>query len=101
MTPYSSQATVSVDITTLSRGKSGAITGVIRLALGPLSFPDDSWNDFPVILLTWWLQALHALRTGSASQAECHFMDGPHIFVLKRATQGWHLQAFTEENLLT
>src|SRR5215831_16891236 len=54
------------------------ITGEIWLQVGDFSFPAQSWSDFPVIILSWWLDALMLLR--SRRNAEFLFMDGPYLF---------------------
>ena len=54
------------------------ITGEIWLQLGSFAFPSESWSDFPVIILSWWLDALVSLR--STGYAEFLFMDGPLLF---------------------
>ena len=54
------------------------ITGEIWLQLGSVAYPSQSWSDFPVIILSWWLDALASLR--STGNAEFLFMDGPHLF---------------------
>jgi len=54
------------------------ITGEIWLQLDDFSFPSQSWSDFPVIILGWWLDALTLF--GARRNAEFLFMDGPHLF---------------------
>jgi hypothetical protein len=54
------------------------VTGEIWLQLRDFPFPSQSWSDFPVIILSWWLDALASLR--SAGNAEFLFMDGPYFF---------------------
>jgi hypothetical protein len=59
------------------------ITGEIWLEVGDFSFPSQSWSDFPVIILSWWLDALDMLHTAN-STTEFLFMDGPYSFTVSR-----------------
>jgi hypothetical protein len=58
------------------------ITGEIWLDVDGFAFPSQSWSDFPVIILSWWLDALQSVR--SVGNAEFLFMDGPHLFDVVR-----------------
>jgi|SRR5215831_2361335 len=73
---------VMVRVTAGSFEKRLNITGEIWLQLGSFSFPSQFWSDFPVIILSWWLDALLSLR--SVGNAEFLFMDGPHSFQIGR-----------------
>ena len=81
---------VSVDTSTLSRGRLGNITGVVFLAHARWAFPERAWNDFPVIVIAWWLEALSSREQ---NQVECAFMDGPFAFRVSRASGGkWRIE---------
>jgi hypothetical protein len=42
------------------------------------SFPDNRWNDFVVVVLTWWLDSFdRGLREGPGCSFRLRFMDGP------------------------
>jgi hypothetical protein len=71
---------VVTDPQTLSRSASGAITGrlVLRSQVG--SFPDEQWSDFPVVVLSWWINGLRELVAAERSSFEGMFMDGPFAF---------------------
>ncbi|WP_157759091.1 hypothetical protein [Cystobacter fuscus] len=71
---------VQAEVGTLEIARSGRITGVIMLRDEDRSFPDDEWNDTPVVVLGWWLEELTRLFSGKASTAQCRFMDGPFAF---------------------
>ena len=78
----SSNVEVVVEPNTLRRSPVGAITGHLWLRWAEADgssrhFPEAGWADFPVPVLSWWLQALGELKIGSG--AEFRFMDGPHI----------------------
>jgi hypothetical protein len=66
------------DSTTLHQGKMGSVTGVVYFDFGSVGqFPMFRWNDFVVVVLTWWMAALEELNLGS-EQACFRFMDGPY-----------------------
>jgi hypothetical protein len=68
---------VKVDTQTFAV-QSGTVTGRIYLKCSDdLCFPERDWNDFPVIILTWWLDAMFAFVTALAPAVQLHFMDGP------------------------
>lgn len=48
---------------------------------GDVSFPEDYWDDFSAIVLSWWLNDATMLLAGSSSTF--HFMDGPYIVEAK------------------
>lgn len=75
-----SPVAVMVDSDSLAISRSGAITGRIWIEVDDAAFPEAGWSDFPVVLLTWWLEQLSTLVDGSSSSAELRFMDGPFAF---------------------
>lgn len=54
--------------------KSSALTGVIAVSYRDGWFPEANWNDFPAVLLNWWLDEIQTGR----EEATLRFMDGPH-----------------------
>lgn len=78
--------TIIIDTGSLARSPSGAITGTIYLQSGDLAFPEVTWNDFPAVLLGWWLDALGRLIAGERSQS-LRFMDGPYRVDLSLSEQ--------------
>ncbi|WP_434387716.1 hypothetical protein [Melittangium boletus] len=76
--------TLHVDTDSLARTASGSLTGVLFLRGDGGAFPDERWSDFPVVVLTWWLEALDGLRAGRAPSASCRFMEGPFRVELTR-----------------
>lgn len=75
---------VRTDASALRRSAKGSITGPLSLEIGGDAFPEPAWNDFPVVVLGWWIRALLDLqRTGTG--CSCLFMDGPFEFELKRS----------------
>ncbi len=66
----------------------GAVTGPIYLRLPNACFPEEGWDDFPVVLLGWWAQALARLASGGGGAEKLQFMDGPYFVTLDRAGDG-------------
>lgn len=66
------------------RNPSGNVTGCICLSLGSEFFPDSEWNDFPIIILGWWIEGLLEVLHGRATTFEARFMDGPYSFLVER-----------------
>ena len=78
----SDKASVFVNPASLHKGRN--ITGEIWLEVVGFEFPDSHWNDFPVIVLGWWLDALFELWSEKKSRGECLFMDGPYSFEVSK-----------------
>jgi hypothetical protein len=83
---------VRTDASALRRSARGSITGPLFLEVGGYAFPENGWNDFPVVVLGWWIRAVLELQRSSAA-ISCVFMDGPFEFALKPAGLGvWELR---------
>jgi len=78
---------VVVNTETLARSKRGKITGEVFLRHATEEFPDSRWSDFPVVVLTWWIDGIHKLVAGEENSYVGHFMDGPYKFVAKRRAE--------------
>jgi len=66
------------DPNTLRQSRSGSITGVVYFEFGPeRQFPSRGWNDFVVVLASWWLVAVKEITEGT-SEVKLRFMDGPY-----------------------
>jgi len=79
---------IVVDTSALQRSSSGSITGALFVRMDGIPFPDDGWSDFPVVVLGWWVDAVHRLLGGLSEEEELDFMDGPQSLVLKRRDDG-------------
>lgn len=75
---------IELDEDTMSK-PSSLVTGEIWLRAGDFDFPSAHWNDFVVVLLAWWTQAL--LELEETKTAEWSFMDGPWTVRLFRQTR--------------
>jgi hypothetical protein len=74
------------DPATLEQGTSasGSITGVVYFDFAETCFPAERWNDFAVVITSWWLEAIHKLDKGIDREVLMHFMDGPYHLVATR-----------------
>jgi hypothetical protein len=69
---------ICIDPSTLHQSRSGSITGVVYFEFNPKQqFPRRDWNDFVVVLASWWMVALREITEG-ASEVKLRFMDGPY-----------------------
>ena len=74
---------VVVETASLRRAQSGRITGRVCLRGPAGDFPESEWSDFPVVVLTWWVEGLHDLASGRVAEFRGLFMDGPFSFTVK------------------
>jgi hypothetical protein len=66
------------DPNTIHQSKLGSVTGVVYFDFGlDQQFPIAGWNDFVVVLASWWLDALDDIADGRA-ETTLRFMDGPY-----------------------
>jgi hypothetical protein len=69
---------ICFDPSTLHQSRLGSITGVVYFEFDPeRQFPSLGWNDFVVVLGSWWIVALREIAEG-ASEVKLRFMDGPY-----------------------
>jgi hypothetical protein len=67
---------IAVDPNSLERSKNGAITGVIYFNFDHYKFPEIGWNDFVVVILGWWLEAIKRFTRRMTETEDLRFMDG-------------------------
>jgi hypothetical protein len=77
---------VVVETSNLARGRMGSITGPVFLRFEGGAYPGEGWNDFPVVILGWWLEGIARLITGESESFSGRFMDGPYEFTVRRLT---------------
>jgi hypothetical protein len=76
------------DASTLRQSRSGLISGVVYFELGPeRQFPSLGWNDFVVVLASWWMVALKEITEGT-SEVKLRFMDGPYWITVLSQERG-------------
>jgi len=64
--------------------ESGNVTGVIHVELESGAFPETGWSDFPVIILSWWVEAWLQLEAPTRREVQWRFIDGPHSLTLTK-----------------
>ena len=64
------------DNSNLSQGSSGLITGNIYFEENNEFFPEEGWNDFPVIVLGWWIYSFLSFVRQNSETFEFCFMEG-------------------------
>jgi hypothetical protein len=90
-----SLAALIVEPNSVKTRKGGPATGNIWLEINGAGFPKQHWNDFVVVLLGWWVNALLRLIHGARASQEVHFMEGPYAVELTKAASGTlQLRAF-------
>lgn len=81
----------------LSRSK---ITGEICFVIEDQFFPEENWNDFVVVILTWWLESLKKLILSiDGSSFDFSFMDGPLMVRGKKIDNNKIYLEFVREKL--
>lgn len=77
---------ITIDLKTFHQSREGAnVTGVIYVELESGAFPAKGWSDCPVILLSWWTEALLQLEVTARREVVWRFMDGMHSLTLTKA----------------
>jgi hypothetical protein len=66
------------DVGTLEVRPSGPATGGIWLVTESGAFPAAGWNDFIVVILSWWAGALLKTLRSNGDRVRVPFMDGPY-----------------------
>ena len=59
-------------------------TGLIWVKVQEFNFPAIEWDDFPIVIVTWWLQAVTELFLETSNESKFLFMDGPFYMKVKR-----------------
>jgi hypothetical protein len=94
------EVVVVVDTTTLDRSSHDSITGVVAIRADGVSFPDARWSDFPVVILSWWLEPISRILHGTTRIWECRFMDGPLSIRLQQEHEdSWTLTGLRDSRL--
>ena len=84
---------ITVEAETFARGKLGPVTGVIFFDLETVQFPSTGWSDFPITLVSWWLDDVLQLMSSPKTERFFEFMDGPYrVNVQSAGAHDWRLQ---------
>lgn len=71
------QVEVRIAEDSIEHTSSRIVTGVVFFDFGEIKFPESEWNDYVVVILSWWLVALRDIVEGRVDTVELRFMDGP------------------------
>lgn len=85
----------SIKLRTSEFAKSRLVSGPVWLKGDQKEFPTQGWNDFPVIILGWWLEEIERLVEMKGGKAECSFMDGPYKFEVDAGPGSWFITFIT------
>jgi hypothetical protein len=72
------QVCLVVQLDSISVRPNGSAIGDIWIDANNIQFPARHWNDFVVLLLTWWAEAVGRLLVGDSTREVVRFMEGPH-----------------------
>lgn len=71
---------VNVALESLALTNRKAITGEIYFENMDGDFPERHWNDFVVVILNWWFEAIDRVKKATIGESdEFLFMDGPYL----------------------
>ncbi len=82
-TPAIPIPTVVLREQSMEQHSGGSITGIVFWKCNGHSFPDSAWNDFIIVILGWWVQAIARLIAGTTTTETMDFMDGPYSILCK------------------
>lgn len=90
------------DSSTLHQGSSVSrpITGVLCFEFAGQCFPDERWSDFPVVITSWWLEAVANLQAHPKEEAIFRFMDGPYFVGARRVGNDLVNVRYVEDRLV-
>ena len=80
---------IIVDENSLTKGNDDVIFGKIYISVGDSSFPDKKWDDFIVVIMSWWNEELLKIMDNNEmdnneKDYQLNFMDGPYEVVINR-----------------
>jgi hypothetical protein len=79
---------LAVDAATVKAPRDRSATGNIWLDVGGCKFPAEGWNDFVVVVLGWWANALLRLLRSDSANETVNFMDGPYTVEVSMTSAG-------------
>src|SRR5713101_1556770 len=88
--------TIFVDTDALRMDTYGAITGRLYAVIEDIVFPEQSWSDFPVVVLGWW--ARECPQVLERELATFAFMDGSLAFSVRPQTGTEAIIEFTRDD---
>jgi hypothetical protein len=76
---------IVIDLESVEVRPDGTATGVIYWDVEGIRFPEVGWNDFVVVVIEWWVQALVRFLQGGMAHVTLDFMDGPFSVNIRKA----------------
>lgn len=71
-------------VNSLSISRNGNIFGIVFFEIDEVIFPEKLWNDFVVVILSWWLDELCVIFHKEKDAVILKFMDGPMFVRVSR-----------------
>lgn len=79
---------IIIDMDSLHISKMKSITSEIYFSIGDKCFPEERWSDFPVVILTWWINVLLLIINSKVGLSDKFlFMDGPFYIKGKKSEE--------------
>lgn len=77
---------LNIDLDSLEINRSKNITGTIYFSIDyHRYFPDEGWDDFLVIILSWWIKSIRGVDISKIGTTyKLDFMDGPPEVLVKK-----------------
>lgn len=66
----------------LAKSEHNYVTGDIYFQIGANFFPAENYNDFPVIILSWWIKEIYKLCY--SNKCELLFRDDPYLIEVEK-----------------
>lgn len=82
------EPSIVVEASTLRFRRQGPATGNLWLAIDGQDFPAHGWNDFVVVILSWWVAAVLRLMRFSNGREIVDFMEGPYAVEVSKTPSG-------------
>lgn len=94
----SNELIVNIGLDSLRLNNRGVITGEIYLSLKDFIFPEKGWDDFVIVILSWWLTAISNVIEGSIGCVqEFSFMEGPLLVKITKISDDCLEMRFVKE----
>lgn len=90
---------INTSVESIEKNKSGNITGIINVSVNGFFFPEVNWNDFVIIVLSWWLEGANRILTHASTEETFKFMDGPLEFKVRRKKNDLEIRFFHKNSL--
>jgi hypothetical protein len=78
---------------------SGKLTGIFHFIFQRDYFPEENWNDFPVIFVSW-INSLKKLESKKSREENLRFLDGPFYLNITRVDDYFLLKFVDNERII-